>query len=1409
MADYVSRRKERSQEVYDDIVNKVGNYTVEDYVEFQEQMIGDFDWLTGEYSGSVVVDDLERDMGFYFDNIKEYVGLRLVELYGEELTAIGEAVEAEALQTIDNELALIDKDDHSVYIDDLKNSIESEKQDYQQQGESEREKSESNDELKKSLDEKQEGYKADAEAATAPTLEKVRKDVELELEKIAKEDLRNLIAELLGESAAEVSEEHFEVQCPDSHGKVDAWDSSTRSLLETYPVDTVVESISDASQNNTDRKNRLGVLVRNATASLISELEARLADLEAISEQEDPAQCQAGGQSDGKPGFGGAEEITSPLVIDLDNDGIETLSQAVFTYFDHDANGFAERTGWVAPDDGLLVMDLDGDGRINSGRELLGSNTLLPDGTYAQNGFEALAALDENLDGTLDALDSAFQELQVWQDLDSDARVDDGELMTLREAGLASISTQWQETRETDASGNEVRQRGSASGTDGGVVEIADVWFDIDPTLTITAERLALSDEIRALPNARGFGRVHNLDQAMARDPVLQAMVQGFVDEPDDRLRRAMLDDLIYQWTGVAGVDPYSRDPSRVYGHVMDARQLEALEALVGRDYLGTWCWGERDPNPHGRAAPVLIAQYEEFKAFVYGQLMAQSHYSEAFELIGIRYDVERRDFVPDLEAFSDYLKAALAEGQATDVVRTYGVLANLGLYSDRMEEAAGYLRGDVDLAPWLASNLVEGGDAADTLSASAGDDLIVGNGGDDRLFGKSGDDTYLFERGDGADLIYDSAGSDQLSFGQGVTAASLRITRNATALFITLLDEAGEPSGDRVQIDNVFDFDGSVREGAIESFAFSDGFRLSLPEILGRVEQSVTDQADTLYGTEQAEVFEARQGDDTLYGGAGDDVYRFAPGDGQDLIYENAGFDSIEFHGGIRPEDLRIERTGLQGEHVVLTRVDADGLPTGDRITVAMAYQDYRPSGNRVEQVRFVLADGSVETMALDELAGALGGTETDDLIHGFEVDETITGLAGADEIHGAGGDDWLFGGSGDDSLHGESGNDILVGGAGNDRLQGGAGDDVYRFGEGDGHDRVVNRDSYGVDVLEFDAAINPKKVRLLRVGDDLLISIDRNADSVQLDGYFSGDGVSSGALKEIRFADGSLLSVQDVMQLTLQATQGADYLEGFGSDDSIAARAGDDIVYGGSGNDLVSGDQGSDLLFGQNGNDMLFGEQGQDQLYGGLGDDLLEGGAEADRLFGGSGLDLLRGGDGEDSLSGGAHGDVLEGDNGDDFLAGDSGDDALEGGNGDDILRGGAGDDCLRGGAGNDTYEYARGDGHDRIETGGNDVSGQDRLALSGFEHAQLWLVQQQEGLLVSFAGADGSLLVEDWQPGASPLDEIEVAGMVAYGDDIERLVAAMAVFDAPDGAGEVIPQDVREQLQPVLASSWHPAG
>ena len=128
--------------------------------------------------------------------------------------------------------------------------------------------------------------------------------------------------------------------------------------------------------------------------------------------------------------FDVAQSTRSPLVLDIDGDGVETIGTNNGIYFDHDNNGFAENTGWAGADDGLLVRDTNNNGSIDNGTELFGNNTILSSGQNAQNGFDALADLDSNKDGVFNSSDTAWNEVKVWKDSNSDATVNEGELIT-------------------------------------------------------------------------------------------------------------------------------------------------------------------------------------------------------------------------------------------------------------------------------------------------------------------------------------------------------------------------------------------------------------------------------------------------------------------------------------------------------------------------------------------------------------------------------------------------------------------------------------------------------------------------------------------------------------------------------------------------------------------------------------------------------------------------------------------------------------------------------------------------------------------------------------------------------------------------------------------------------------------
>jgi hypothetical protein len=70
--------------------------------------------------------------------------------------------------------------------------------------------------------------------------------------------------------------------------------------------------------------------------------------------------------------------------------------------FDHNNAGIRYGTGWINPNDGWLALDRNGNGKIDSGRELFGDNTRKLDGNFAAHAYDALKSFDTNNDGQVE-----------------------------------------------------------------------------------------------------------------------------------------------------------------------------------------------------------------------------------------------------------------------------------------------------------------------------------------------------------------------------------------------------------------------------------------------------------------------------------------------------------------------------------------------------------------------------------------------------------------------------------------------------------------------------------------------------------------------------------------------------------------------------------------------------------------------------------------------------------------------------------------------------------------------------------------------------------------------------------------------------------------------------------------------
>ncbi len=930
------------------------------------------------------------------------------------------------------------------------------------------------------------------------------------------------------------------------------------------------------------------------TKGMTKQLDAFIADLQGI--------------------FFRARTTTSPLVLDLDGDGIETLGTAAGVHFDHDGNGFAETTGWVGKDDALLVWDRNGNGRIDDGSELFGNNTWLATGSKAANGFVALAELDSNRDGRVDAQDASFSQLRLWLDTDADADMSEGELRALAAAGVQSLSLTYQSQRVTDGQGNQLLQAGSYTMADGSAHAMVDVWFAADRARAVDKGTVAVSNTIAALPDLPGFGNVPSLHQAIARDASgkLFGLVRAILAEQSPAAQRTLMDELLMVWTGSNQHSFDSR--GRFLG---DGRKLYVLEAFLGE---GFWqgdpgIYGSRDPGSN--ASELLHMAYEKLADFYLGIVQPQTSLRTLYATVALAWDAADGAFKADINATVDYLKSAYAadpvSGDALiqefgrsleraggdfgkDVLRALRAAAghevgefNFALTVMGMHHIRGANASDVIRGLDVRRNLLEGMDGADYLTGGSRDDRLEGGAGNDILAGGAGND-WLFG-GDGDDQLLGDDGDDVLDLGPGN-------------------DKAEGGNG-------------------------NDTYRVHMGGAA-----TVTEYGAVAADYDRVQFLDWASTEVTAVERRGDDLaLKFADG-GQLTVkwYFNSRYYRIEqftFADGVSWDDLAIKTSAM-----------TMGLNVNDNIA------GYDEAGNR---------------MAGLEGDDNLTGGAKDDLLDGGNGNDSLYGRAGDDVLLGGAGNDWLRGEAGNDRLDGGGGNDYLIGGDGNDTIFAGDGDDTVDAGAGDdwidagvGNDTIdggAGNDTYVLHgqgtVTIRDNEWSPGRqniVQFIEVASTAIASVERQLDTLVL-----------------KYANGGLLRIPDYFIYSpiarFQFSDGVTW-----GDIAIKERA---QTWGTNARDSILGyDQASNRMAGLDGSDYLTGGAKDDLLDGGAGNDWLRGEAGNDRLDGGAGDDRLDGGTGNNLLNGGSGNDTLNGDAGNELFIGGTGDDIINTGSGADVI-------------------------------------------------------------------------------------------------------------------------------------------
>jgi len=163
----------------------------------------------------------------------------------------------------------------------------------------------------------------------------------------------------------------------------------------------------------------------------------------------------------------------------------------------------------------------------------------------------------------------------------------------------------------------------------------------------------------------------------------------------------------------------------------------------------------------------------------------------------------------------------------------------------------------------------INGDDGADSISGLGGDDSLLGGAGGDTILGGGGDDTI--EGGAGADSLNGGASNDTLSYANSSAAVTVDIQANTAS--------GGDAAGDTIS-----GFENLIGSANADSLTGSIAANIITG---GSGADSINGGggADTLDGGLDNDTLIGGNGADTLTGGLGNDRFQWLDGDGTDTI--------------------------------------------------------------------------------------------------------------------------------------------------------------------------------------------------------------------------------------------------------------------------------------------------------------------------------------------------------------------------------------------------------------------------------------------------------------------------------------------------------------------------------------------
>ncbi|HEX4409019.1 MAG TPA: calcium-binding protein [Xanthobacteraceae bacterium] len=882
-----------------------------------------------------------------------------------------------------------------------------------------------------------------------------------------------------------------------------------------------------------------------------------------------------------------------PLVLSLTGGAIQLTSVTnSTTYFDYSGSGFAVQTGWVTPNEGILVEETNSSGP--PAYQMLGADS--------GDGFADLTSLDANSDGVLNASDSAFSNLYVWIDTNSNGQMDSGELHSLSSLGINSIGLSTTPSVQT-VNGNEIVSTGtftitSSYGTAVDPIDEVNFATNSAETRYTPPTYFSYSTQALMLPQLAGYGLAPDLWVAMSDDPTLLEDAQNLVADASSMSASefdAAFQNLVFEWVGASDIDPtsqgtyvnaqhlavdyafYGIDPATdpvyqiapnwhtgpmwedIYSSIIQALEVRfASQMLVSQllndvdatTALTDW-WAPFANIVFDKSSDTISVDLNELLSSIVQNAptdatAAQAYYASSFQILGdLRVDLFNGNIGSLVAAVLPQLSAL---GVGSDVEAS--ALSAFG-FATVVDE--GSTTGSITDAPSNGALLLGSGDKA-----------VSGGTNDLYVYDSSGGNDTIIDNGSTAALVMDGIASTDVVLERPNAGNDLLIVDEALGTTITL---TGEFSNNTIYY---------VLPVPFATIAFSDGVTLTPASVTTELYSEasrylITAQSggDTLTAQEtelnlfgfnvvvdpgtgdvqanfgEADVLFLGTGADTIAHGVGDDIYVYTAAGGNDTIADSDVLSQVVFS-DIGASDVSISRdiADLNDFFITINTI-------GKTLTVDGQFTPWSTGPLAV----FTFADGTVWTA---------------DQVEQMLLDQE-SAYTGPILQYGYGG--YVLG-------YGNR-NDTLMSGAGDKVLDGEGGNDTYIYASTSGDDIIT--DPGDTSQLQF-SDLDPSDISLSRTGGsyDLDITINTTGNTLTIDGQFTPWGV--GPLQSFTFANGTVWTAAQIQQMLLDQESAANggSIYGYGGNDTLIAGLGDKYMNGEGGSDtyVYSSTGGNDIV-------------------------------------------------------------------------------------------------------------------------------------------------------------------------------------------------------------------------------------